>query len=87
MTVNGLPKDVLAARGNGMTGWGLANVNVVLDPKAPNAGEYSWDGTGGTIFWVDPRRELVTVLMAQIVPSNPDRMRQRFKALVDDAAK
>jgi hypothetical protein len=27
----------------------------------------------------------VTVLMAQIVPSNPDRLRQRFKALVDAA--
>jgi CubicO group peptidase (beta-lactamase class C family) len=85
MTANGLPPEVLAARGSGQTGWGLANVNVVLDEKAPNAGEYSWDGTGGTIFWVDPRRELVTVLMAQIVPSNPDRLRQRFKAIVDAA--
>ncbi|MDP1571195.1 MAG: serine hydrolase domain-containing protein [Vicinamibacterales bacterium] len=85
MTANGLSKDVLAARGNGMTGWALANVNVVLDETAPNVGEYSWDGTGGTIFWVDPRREMVTVLMAQIVPSNPDRIRQRFKALVDAA--
>jgi CubicO group peptidase (beta-lactamase class C family) len=85
MTANGLPPEILAARGSGQTGWGLANVNVVLDEKAPNAGEYSWDGTGGTIFWVDPRRALVTVLMAQIVPSNPDRLRQRFKAIVDAA--
>jgi CubicO group peptidase (beta-lactamase class C family) len=85
MTVNGLPPAVLSARGSGQMGWALANVNVVLDEHAPNAGEYSWDGTGGTIFWVDPRRELVTVLMAQIVPSNPDRIRQRFKALVDAA--
>jgi CubicO group peptidase (beta-lactamase class C family) len=85
MTANGLSKDVLAARGSGLMGWALANVNVVLDESAANAGEYSWDGTGGTIFWVDPRREMVTVLMAQIVPSNPDRIRQRFKALVDEA--
>jgi CubicO group peptidase (beta-lactamase class C family) len=85
MTANGLPAEVLSKRGDGQTGWALANVNVVLDRSAPNHGEYSWDGTGGTIFWIDPGRELVTVLMAQIVPSNPDRIRQRFKALVDAA--
>ena len=85
MTVNGLSQDVLAARGTGLTGWALANVNVVLDESASNLGEYSWDGTGGTIFWVDPQREMVTVLMAQIVPSNPARIRQQFKLLVDAA--
>ena len=55
MTANGLPADVQAARGGAM-GWGLANVNVLLDPGASGAsrGEYGWDGTAGTIFWVDP---------------------------------
>jgi CubicO group peptidase (beta-lactamase class C family) len=79
MTSNGLADSVLAARG-GTMGWGLANVNVAID-----GGEYGWDGTAGTIFWNDPAREMVTVLMTQSVPANPDSLRQRFKALVAQA--
>lgn len=63
-------------------GWGLANVTVSLDPSSPTRGEYGWDGTAGTIFWVDPARELVTILMTQSVPANPDGIRQKFKTLV-----
>ena len=85
ITANGLPEPILRSRGGGM-GWGLANVNVVLDPSvipgAPNVGEYGWDGTAGTIFWIDPKDEMVTVLMTQSWPANPDSLRQRFKALV-----
>jgi len=79
MTRNGLSEPVLAARG-GQMGWGLANVNVTLD-----SGEYGWDGTAGTIFWIDPAPDMVTILMTQIAPANPDRLRQRFKALIDEA--
>jgi CubicO group peptidase (beta-lactamase class C family) len=61
-------------------GWGLANVNV-----AASTGEYGWDGTAGTIFWIDPRRDMITILMTQIAPANPDSLRQRFKAVVDEA--
>jgi CubicO group peptidase (beta-lactamase class C family) len=70
-------------------GWGLANVNVVIDPTGVNyparAGEYGWDGTAGTIFWVDPSRELAIVLMTQIAPANPGGLRQQFKAAVERA--
>ena len=79
MTANGLPDAVLTVRGGGR-GWGLGNVDVALD-----TGEYGWDGTAGTIFTVDPRRELITVLMWQTVPADPDRLRGRFKTLVDRA--
>jgi CubicO group peptidase (beta-lactamase class C family) len=79
MTRNGLPEAVLAARGGAM-GWGLANANVAVA-----TGEYGWDGTAGTIFWIDPRRDLITILMTQIAPANPDSLRQRFKTIVDEA--
>jgi CubicO group peptidase (beta-lactamase class C family) len=86
---NGLPDAILKARGGGM-GWGLGNVNVVMNPDGlnypANRGEYGWDGSAGTIFWIDPGMELVTVLMWQSVPANPDSLRQRFKTLVHDAA-
>jgi len=69
-------------------GWGLANVNVLLHPAPTDPssrGEYGWDGTAGTIFWVDPVKRTVTVLMTQSSPSNPDQIRQRFKAIVQQA--
>ena len=84
MTANHLSPPVLAARGGGM-GWGIANVNVVLNPAAINyparQGEYGWDGTAGTIFWVDPGLQTITILMTQSSPANPDSLRQRFKTL------
>jgi len=86
MTVNGLSEAVQKIRGGSM-GWGLANVNVRLtsSPNSTRVGEYGWDGTAGTIFWVDAATETVTVLMTQSSPPNPDQIRERFKAIVDQA--
>ena len=88
ITSNGLSPAVLESRGGPM-GWGLANVNVLLDParSSPpaNKGEYGWDGSAGTIFWVDPSTEMVTVLMTQSSPANPDGVRQKFKTIVQQA--
>jgi CubicO group peptidase (beta-lactamase class C family) len=77
IVANGLPDAIVAERRG--TGWGLSNVNVAAD------GEYGWDGSAGTIFWVDPPRQMVTILMTQIAPANPDSLRQKFKALVQQA--
>jgi CubicO group peptidase (beta-lactamase class C family) len=79
ITANGLPDAIQKARG-GTMGWGLANVNVNLQ-----TGEYGWDGTAGTIFWIDPARQCIAILMTQSAPANPDQIRQRFKAVVDAA--
>jgi CubicO group peptidase (beta-lactamase class C family) len=88
MTANGLPKAVLESRGGPM-GWGLANVNVLMNPAGLNypagVGEYGWDGSAGTIFWADPSLEMTIVLMWQSQPANPDSLRQRFKTLVQQA--
>jgi len=88
MTANRLAEPILAARGGAM-GWGLANVNVVLKPAAvnypANLGEFGWDGTAGTIFWVDPGLQMATILMTQSSPANPDSLRQRFKTLVQQS--
>jgi len=88
IVANGLPADVLAARG-GRMGWGLANVNVLMraDGASASAGEYGWDGTAGTIFWNDPVKRTVIVLMTQSAPANPDGLRQKFKAIADRAVR
>jgi CubicO group peptidase (beta-lactamase class C family) len=52
---------------------------------AGSTGEFMWAGFGGTYFWVDPKEELVGVLMTQ-APS-PERAyhRRLFKQLVYQA--
>ena len=88
ITENGLSDPVLETRRGGM-GWGIANVSVMLDLSSagyPTAlGEYGWDGSAGTIFWVNPTEELVIVLMWQSSPSNPESLRHQVKALVHEA--
>jgi len=79
MTANGLPDAVLRAR-NGRRGWGLGNVDIAMD-----TGEYGWDGTAGTVFSIDPRRESITILMWQTVPADPGGLRGRLKMLVSRA--
>jgi len=79
----------LKSRAGGVMGWGLANVNVVMDPAGvpypASRGEYGWDGSAGTIFWIDPGKEMITVLMTQSSPADPDRLRRRFKTIVEQA--
>jgi CubicO group peptidase (beta-lactamase class C family) len=33
-----------------------------------SVGEYRWGGAAGTAFWVDPKEEMITVLMTQGAP-------------------
>ncbi len=88
MTRNGLPDQILASRRGG-SGWGLANVSVVVDPSAARdgarAGEYRWDGSAGTEFWVDPTSETILITMWQNQPANPGALRQQITALVREA--
>jgi CubicO group peptidase (beta-lactamase class C family) len=85
MTRNALPEAILANRRAG-AGWALANVSVVVDADAAGAGaragEYRWDGSAGTEFWVDPATGTVLVTMWQSSPANPDRLRQRITDIV-----
>jgi CubicO group peptidase (beta-lactamase class C family) len=33
-----------------------------------SAGEYTWGGAAGTAFWVDPKEQMIVVLMTQGAP-------------------
>jgi CubicO group peptidase (beta-lactamase class C family) len=50
-----------------------------------SAGEYMWAGYGGTFFWVDPKEELVAVLMTQAPGPSRAYYRKEFKQLVYQA--
>ena len=97
MTVNHLPTGGdLASMGQRVfsettyegIGFGLG-FSVVLDPvKAAvvgSTGEYAWGGAASTTFWVDPREELVVLLLTQLLPSSTYPIRRQMKALTYQA--
>ena len=59
--------DTLLGRQPG-EGWGLS-VRVISDAAARNTflpnGSFGWSGATGTHFWVDPKDELIGILMIQ----------------------
>jgi CubicO group peptidase (beta-lactamase class C family) len=57
-----------------------------LNPGLAAAGEYNWGGAGGTSFWVDPKEQLVAVLMTQAQPGPAQReFKELFRQLVYQA--
>jgi CubicO group peptidase (beta-lactamase class C family) len=61
----------------------------MLDPARAavvgSAGEYAWGGAASTMFWVDPREELVGLLLTQLLPSSSYPLRREMKALTYQA--
>jgi CubicO group peptidase (beta-lactamase class C family) len=66
-------------------GFGLG-FSVSLGPVATgaigSAGEFSWGGAASTIFWIDPREELIVIFMTQLLPSGTFNFRGQLHALI-----
>jgi CubicO group peptidase (beta-lactamase class C family) len=68
----------------GDNGFGLGfAVRTIAKPPLP-AGEYRWDGVGGTFFFIDPSDDMFVICMMQS-PSQRDRIQQAVKKLVYEA--
>ena len=50
-----------------------------------SAGMYGWAGAYGTNFWIDPKEELVGVLMLQLMPRGDLDLAGKFRTLVYQA--
>jgi CubicO group peptidase (beta-lactamase class C family) len=74
--------DYRAGFGFGL-GFGI-NVDPAQAGVIGSAGEYSWGGAAGTIFWVDPVEDLVVVSMIQLMRS-PWPLRSELKVLTNQA--
>jgi CubicO group peptidase (beta-lactamase class C family) len=89
MTTNGLPAGVHFNNdpGTGM-GFGLG-VSVLLDLGKSqwlgSVGNYGWGGAANTNFWIDPREELLGILMLQFMPSNTYPVTADFRILTYQA--
>jgi CubicO group peptidase (beta-lactamase class C family) len=49
-----------------------------------SVGSYGWGGAYGTVYRVDPRERMVTILMLQLLPNTTD-IREKFPAMVYQA--
>ena len=97
MTMNHLPegKDLPALSRslfsevayNGV-GFGLGFA-VTMDPAKTmipgSVGEYSWGGAASTSFWIDPKEDLITIFMTQLIPSSTYPIRRELRTLVYSA--
>ncbi len=91
MTVNRIP-DALLPIGFGRPtlgqGWGLG-FSIVMDASQyaypVNDGDFWWDGSAGTRFWIDPTENMVTIIMAQVSPAGGRGFREEFKTGVHEA--
>jgi CubicO group peptidase (beta-lactamase class C family) len=94
MTMNHLPGGVALTElttglfsevENEGTGFGLGfsvNLNPVLGGSLGSVGEFAWGGMASTIFWIDPREELIAIFMTQLVPSRTFDFRGQLRALI-----
>lgn len=86
MTTNHLPDGVNL---DSSSGFGLG-FSVLLDlgksPMLGSVGNYGWGGAANTNFWIDPKEELIGILMLQFMPSDtypivPDFHNLTYQAL------
>ncbi|HTM47734.1 MAG TPA: serine hydrolase domain-containing protein [Bryobacteraceae bacterium] len=50
-----------------------------------SAGEYGWGGAYGTYFWVDPKEQMIGILMIQLMPYAHINLRPEFQNAVTQA--
>ena len=66
-------------------GFGLG-FQILLDPVksqiTSSKGEYGWGGAASTVFWVDPKEDLITIFLTQLVPSSAYNIRRELRTLV-----
>ena len=89
MRVNRVPDELLPLNPRSLgRGWGLG-FSIVIDGSEfsypMNDGEFWWDGSAGTRFWIDPSEDMITIVMAQVSPSGGGGFREEFKTRVYDA--
>ncbi|MCP4750460.1 MAG: beta-lactamase family protein, partial [Proteobacteria bacterium] len=65
-------------------GLGFA-LNPVDSDTGGAAGTYSWGGAAYTKFWIDPQREMIGILMTQVLPNNHLSLHTRFSTLANRA--
>jgi CubicO group peptidase (beta-lactamase class C family) len=91
MTTNAMPNGVQPFPEDASSSFGLG-VSVLLDLRQSkllgSSGTFGWGGAANTNFWIDPKEEIIGILMLQYMPSETypvvaDFRTLAYQALVD----
>ena len=90
MATNHLPDSVTERSwlpSKGRVGFGIDFAVRTDPPQGPEemngvVGEFFWDGAASTLFWVDPKNELVAVLFVQLFPYDGIGLHKNFRDAV-----
>jgi len=88
MTKNHIPTDLLPVADWYLPGLGFGlGFSVMTDPLVilGSEGEYGWAGAYNTYFSIDPKEELIWILMTQFYPTHYYPVSKEFKVLVYQA--
>lgn len=86
-TVNLITSTHLETGDNDMgLGFGLLSAKTTSE-LARSVGSYSWGGFFTTTFWIDPREELIAILMLQMYPFEDWDIQEVFEDTVYNLAK
>jgi len=66
-------------------GLGFAMTLSEVDTGSLGEGDYYWGGAASTIFWVDPKEDLVAIFMTQLMPSATFNFRGQLKNIIYSA--
>jgi CubicO group peptidase (beta-lactamase class C family) len=50
-----------------------------------SVGEYGWAGNAGTLFWIDPKEDLIAIYMVQVNEADRVMLRNQFRTMVQAA--
>jgi CubicO group peptidase (beta-lactamase class C family) len=65
-------------------GFGLGFAVTIDQPRTMilgSNGEFTWGGMASTLFWVDPREQLVGIFLTQLTPSSTYAVRRELRTL------
>jgi CubicO group peptidase (beta-lactamase class C family) len=63
-------------------GLGFAMTLNQVSAGGVGVGDYYWGGAASTIFWVDPKEDLIVVFMTQLMPSATFNFRGQLKNII-----
>jgi CubicO group peptidase (beta-lactamase class C family) len=67
-------------------GLGFEVRTSVGDAALPGSlGEYGWAGNAGTLFWIDPKEQLIAIYLVQVNDSDRVMLRNQFRTMVQSA--
>lgn len=66
-------------------GLGFASTMDEVTTGSLGSGDYYWGGAASTIFWVDPKEDLIVVFLTQLMPSGTFNFRGQLKNIIYSA--